>query len=61
MTTVAWGPELARASLQRRDEARRAMVRRAGERYFFSPKMAAYADVGRGGAAFNVGLTFKLQ
>lgn len=36
-------------------------VGRAGGRYFFSPKMAAYADVGAGGAALNIGLTFKLQ
>ena len=36
-------------------------IGRAGGRYFFSPKMALYADVGTGGAAFNVGLTFKLQ
>ena len=36
-------------------------VGRAGGRYFFSPKMAAYADVGAGGAAFNVGIMFKLN
>jgi hypothetical protein len=36
-------------------------VGRAGGRYFFNPKMALYADVGAGGAAVNVGLTFKLQ
>lgn len=36
-------------------------VGRAGGRYFFSPKMAAYADVGAGGAALNVGVMFKLH
>jgi hypothetical protein len=36
-------------------------IGRAGGRYFFSPKMAAYADVGAGAATFNVGLMFKLR
>lgn len=36
-------------------------IGRAGARYFFNPKMAAYGDVGTGGAALNVGLMFKLQ
>lgn len=36
-------------------------VGRAGGRYFFNPKWAAYADVGAGGAALNLGLTFKLN
>ena len=36
-------------------------IGRAGGRYFFSPKMAAYADVGAGGAALNLGVTFKLH
>jgi hypothetical protein len=36
-------------------------IGRAGARYFFSPKMAAYADVGAGAATFNVGLMFKLN
>jgi hypothetical protein len=34
---------------------------RAGARHFFSPKMAAYGDVGAGGATLNVGLMFKLN
>lgn len=36
-------------------------IGRAGGRYFFSPKMAAYADVGAGGAALNLGVMFKLH
>ncbi len=36
-------------------------IGRVGARYFFAPKMALYADVGAGGAAFNVGLMFKVQ
>lgn len=36
-------------------------IGRAGARYFFSPKMAAYGDVGAGGATLNVGLMFKLN
>ncbi len=36
-------------------------IGRAGGRYFFSPKMAAYADVGAGGAALNLGLMFKVH
>ncbi len=36
-------------------------VGRAGGRYFFTEKMAAYADVGAGGAALNIGLMFKLK
>ena len=32
-------------------------IGRAGARYFFSPSMAAYGDVGAGGATLNVGLT----
>ncbi|HEX8943039.1 MAG TPA: hypothetical protein VF785_07880 [Gemmatimonadaceae bacterium] len=36
-------------------------IGRAGARYFFSPKMAGYADVGAGGATLNIGLMFKLQ
>jgi hypothetical protein len=35
-------------------------IARAGARYFFSPKMALYGDVGAGGAAFNVGVVFKM-
>jgi len=35
-------------------------IGRAGGRYFFSPTMAAYADVGAGAATFNVGLMFKM-
>jgi outer membrane protein W len=36
-------------------------IGRVGARYFFAPKMAVYADAGAGGAAFNVGVTFKIQ
>jgi hypothetical protein len=36
-------------------------IGRAGARYFFSPKMAGYADVGAGGATLNVGLMFKIS
>lgn len=36
-------------------------IGRAGIRYFFAPKMALYGDVGAGGAAFNVGIMFKLK
>jgi len=36
-------------------------IGRAGARYFFSPKMAAYADVGAGAATLNVGVMFKLK
>jgi len=36
-------------------------IGRAGARYFFSPKMAAYGDLGAGGATLNLGLMFKLQ
>jgi hypothetical protein len=36
-------------------------IGRAGARYFFNPKMAAYGDVGAGAATLNVGLMFKLN
>jgi len=36
-------------------------IGRAGARYFFSPKMAAYGDVGAGGATLNLGIMFKLN
>jgi hypothetical protein len=36
-------------------------IGRAGGRYFLNPKTAVYADVGAGGAAINVGVTFKLK
>ena len=36
-------------------------IGRAGARWFFSPTMAAYGDVGAGGAALNLGLMFKLH
>jgi outer membrane protein W len=36
-------------------------IGRAGARYFFSPKMAAYGDVGAGAATLNVGVMFKLN
>ncbi len=37
------------------------VIGRAGARYFFSPKMAAYADAGFGAGALHVGLMFKLK
>jgi len=36
-------------------------IARAGARYFFSPSMALYGDVGAGGATLNVGLMFKIH
>jgi outer membrane protein W len=36
-------------------------IGRAGARYFFSPSMALYGDVGAGGATLNVGLMFKIH
>lgn len=36
-------------------------IGRAGGRYFFSPSMAMYADVGAGAATLNVGVMFRLQ
>ena len=36
-------------------------IARAGARYFFSPKMAVYGDVGAGGATINLGVMFKLN
>jgi outer membrane protein W len=36
-------------------------IGRAGARYFFSPTMAAYGDVGAGGATLNLGVMFKLR
>lgn len=36
-------------------------IGRVGGRYFFSPKMAAYADVGAGAATLNVGLMFRMK
>jgi Outer membrane protein beta-barrel domain len=36
-------------------------IGRAGARYFFSPSMAAYGDVGAGGATLNLGIMFKLH
>lgn len=36
-------------------------IGRAGARYFFSPNMAAYGDVGAGAAALNLGVMFKLK
>ena len=36
-------------------------IGRLGARYFFAPSMAAYADVGAGGATLNVGLMFKIM
>lgn len=35
-------------------------IGRAGARYFFNPKMAAYGDVGAGASTLSVGLMFKL-
>jgi hypothetical protein len=36
-------------------------IGKAGARYFFNPKMAAYGDVGAGAATLNLGLMFRLQ
>ena len=36
-------------------------VGRGGGRYFLTPTVAAYADVGAGAATLNAGLTFKLK
>jgi len=36
-------------------------IGRAGARYFVTPGLAAYADVGAGAATFNVGATIKLK
>lgn len=36
-------------------------IGRAGARYFLTDRMAAYADVGTGGSALNLGLTFKIR
>jgi hypothetical protein len=36
-------------------------IGKAGARYFFNPKMAAYADVGAGAATLNLGVMFRLQ
>jgi hypothetical protein len=36
-------------------------VTKAGIRYFYSPSMTLYADVGVGAATLNVGLTFRLK
>ena len=36
-------------------------IGRVGGRYFMSPKMAVYADVGAGAASLNVGLMFKMK
>jgi hypothetical protein len=36
-------------------------IGRVGGRYFFSPKMAVYADAGAGAATLNVGLMFKMK
>ncbi len=36
-------------------------IGRAGGRYFFTPSVAAYADVGAGAATLNLGVTFKMK
>lgn len=36
-------------------------VTKAGIRYFYSPSMTLYADVGVGAATINVGLTFRVK
>jgi hypothetical protein len=36
-------------------------VGRAGGRYFITPTLAAYGDLGAGAATLNLGLTFKLK
>jgi hypothetical protein len=35
-------------------------IGKAGARYFFSPAMALYGDLGAGAALLNVGMTFKV-
>jgi hypothetical protein len=35
-------------------------IGRAGMRYFYSPRMAFYGDLGAGAALLNVGVTFKI-
>ncbi|MDZ7629876.1 MAG: hypothetical protein U5K74_00610 [Gemmatimonadaceae bacterium] len=37
------------------------VIGRAGGRYFFTPKLALYGDLGAGAATLNLGLTFKLK
>lgn len=37
------------------------VIGRAGGRYFLSPKLALYGDLGAGAATLNLGLTFKLK
>lgn len=37
------------------------LIARGGLRYFFSPSMALYGDVGAGAATLNVGLMFKMH
>jgi hypothetical protein len=36
-------------------------IGRVGGRYFFSPKMAMYADAGAGAATLSIGLMFKMK
>ena len=36
-------------------------IARVGGRYFFSPKMAMYADAGAGAATLSIGLMFKMK
>jgi hypothetical protein len=36
-------------------------ITKAGARYFFSPTMAAYADVGVGAATLNLGLAWRMK
>ncbi len=37
------------------------VIGRAGGRYFFNPRISAYADLGAGAATINAGLAFKLK
>lgn len=37
------------------------LIARGGIRYFMSPSLALYGDVGAGAAALNLGLMFKMQ
>lgn len=37
------------------------VIGRAGGRYFLTPKVALYGDLGAGAATLNLGLTFKLK
>lgn len=37
------------------------VIGRAGARYFYSPKLAFYGDIGAGAATINLGMMFKMR